>query len=59
MIKNIIRKIKCFFGRHKYNYQMGNWTGGRYEDIYLTCDWCSKNFLKMRQSELFNNPNNI
>jgi hypothetical protein len=52
-----LAKIKCFFKGHKYNYQVGNWLKGRYEDIYLTCDRCGKNFYKVTLTEI-GNPNN-
>ncbi len=53
-MKKIIRKIKCLFGRHKYNYQLGRWASGTYQDIYLTCDWCEKNFLKINHEDIHN-----
>lgn len=54
-IADITPKIKCFFLGHKYDYQMGNWKGGHYEDIYLTCNRCGRNFTKVALSEIKGN----
>ncbi len=52
-----ITLLTCFFKGHKYCYQMGNWFKGRYEDIYLTCDRCERNFHKITRTEI-GDPNN-
>lgn len=47
----IIRKLKCFFYGHKYNYSLG-WGNGRYEHIHIVCDRCEKEVLKITRTQL-------